>query len=110
MRLGDDQLRLAFRGLLRLDGSALGGDERRGEQLLAALQLGQLLLELLDLVRELAAVAPHLLEAVGDLVEEVLDGVALVAEQPAPDADVSQLDRGIRHLSSFPSALDRAAR
>ena len=40
------------------------------EQRLALLDLGELLLDLLELVGQLAAVAPDLFEAVGDVLEQ----------------------------------------
>ena len=75
VRLGDDQLRLALRLVSRVGRRVLGGDERRREQLLALLDVGRALLEVLDLVGELAALAPDLLEAVGDVLQQLLDVV-----------------------------------
>ncbi len=72
MRLRHDQLGLALRMGADLRCGLLGRHERVGEQFLAAPQLHELLLHLLDLVRELAPLAPDVLEAVGDIVQELL--------------------------------------
>jgi hypothetical protein len=59
----------------------LGCDEGVREQFLAPLQVTELRLERMNLVRQFAAVAPHVFEAVGDIVEEVLDGTAPIATE-----------------------------
>src|SRR5258708_19699256 len=100
MRPRDDQLGLPPCLLAHLGPGLLGGKQRVREQLLAARELLRLLLEVLDEVGQLAALAPDLFEAVGDLEEKLLDDIALVAEKATADADVSQLDRFITHLSS----------
>src|SRR5207248_4778587 len=69
MRLREDDLRLALRRLDRLGGRLLGGDQRRREQRFALLDLVQMLLDVFELVGELAALAPNVLEAVGDVGE-----------------------------------------
>ena len=62
-----------LRRVLGLGRRLLGGDERRREQLLALLELAEPLLDVLDLVGQLAALAPDLLEAVGDVLEQLVD-------------------------------------
>ncbi len=65
------------------------------------LQLVELVLDRLDLVGELAALAPDVLEAVGDLGQQLLDGRALVSEEAPRDTNVSQLNGCVRHVSSL---------
>ena len=103
VRLGDDHLGLAPRLLAHVARGLLGGDERLGQQVLAPAQLGQLLLERLHLVGELASLAPRRLEALGDLLDHLLDRRAVVAEQAPPDFHVSQLDWCVGHGSPFRS-------
>ena len=97
--LGDDRLGLAPGLLAHVARGLLGRDQRLREQLLAPPQLVDLLLERLDPVGELAALAPGRLEALGDLLDHLLDHGAVVAEQAAADAHMSQLDRCVGHCS-----------
>src|SRR4030095_6918270 len=60
----------------------------------------QLGLDLLDLVAEIGALAPDLLEARDDLREELVGRFALVPERPAADLDVPNFDRRESHLES----------
>ena len=92
MRLGEDQLGLAARLLLQLGRRALRGDERRAQQRLELLEADEVGLELLDLVRQVGALAPHVLEARGDLLEQPVGGAAVVAEEPRARSHVSDLD------------------
>ena len=55
---------------LRSPGRPLGRDERRPQEPLGLLVADEIGLELLDLVGEVGAVAPHVLEAVGDVLEQ----------------------------------------
>ncbi len=64
-----------------------------------------LLLELLDPVGEVGALAPDGLEAVGDLGQRMLHDRALVAEEPTLELEVADLDGGDGHRSS--SAYNR---
>src|SRR5262249_18549140 len=100
--LRDDELGFAPRGVLRLGGRLLGGDQARGGQLLAVLALAEALVEVLDAVGQLSPLAPHLLVAVGDVLEQAVDVSPLVAEQRAPEAYVSELNRGVPHLPLLP--------
>jgi hypothetical protein len=56
-----------------VDGSLLGGHERRAQEPLDLAVADQVALELLDLVGEVGALAPHVLEARDDLVEQRVD-------------------------------------
>src|SRR5689334_11382986 len=68
--LAEDHLCLAPRLLLELGRRTLGGDERRSEERLELLVAHEVALELLDLVGEVGAFTPDVLEARRDLVEE----------------------------------------
>ena len=85
MGLLDDEAGLAPRLVVQLVGRALGGDERRAQQRLELAVPRELALELLDPVGEVGALAPDLLEAGRDLLEQLVDGLAAVAEQAAPE-------------------------
>ena len=100
MRLGEDYLGLALRLVLHMRRGLLRDDQRLRQRVLPRLQLAQLALHRLDLVCELVALAPHRLEAVGDLREQVLDGLASVPEECPPDADVSQLNGCVGHATT----------
>ena len=91
---------LMARAVTHLLGRVLGGDQRVREELLALPGLGERLLEHLDLVLELAAVAPDSLEAVGDVAEDLLDAGTVVAERPASHPNVSDFDWRVAHVSS----------
>src|SRR5947199_70334 len=78
--------------LLQLCRCPLRGDERRAQQPLELTEPHEIGLELLDLVREIRALAPHVLEARGDLVEQPVHRGALVAEEPGARSHVPDLD------------------
>src|SRR5262249_48621627 len=78
--LADDRVCLAPRALTLLLGGALGGDQRRPEQALELDVLGEVGIELLDAVAQLGPLTPDQLEAVGDVIEQLVDVPALVAE------------------------------
>src|SRR4029077_14803031 len=63
MRLAEDQLRFAPRLLLQLRRRAFRRHQRRAQQRLELLEAHEVGLELLDLVREVGALAPHVFEA-----------------------------------------------
>src|SRR5262249_58285006 len=67
VRLLDDRLGLSAGTLAHVARGLLGCDERLGQQVLASAQLGDLLLERLDLVGQLATFAPGRLDALRDL-------------------------------------------
>ena len=110
VRLADDRLGLLARLLAQLLGGALGGDERRPQQALELLVADEVDLELLDLVGEVGALAPDVLEAVGDLDEQRVDRVPLVAEKAAAELEVADLDRCECHRASLPTAAGAGTR
>ena len=73
MRLLDDEVGLAASLLLHVLRGTLGGHERRAQERLELAVLRGLGLELLEPVGEVGALAPDLLEAVGDLLEQLVD-------------------------------------
>ena len=86
VRFLHDQVRLAPRLLLHVLRSAFGGDECRAQERLQLAMLRGLGLELLELIGEVGTLAPHLLEAVGDLGEEPVDALAAIpAEERAAE-------------------------
>src|SRR4051812_18216704 len=87
----------------------LGGDERRPQELVELAVADEVLLEPLDLLRQVGALAPHVLEAVGHLRQEPVDAVPLVAGHASPEADVSDLDWGKRHGASSQCSRPRIA-
>ena len=70
VRLADDASASRCACVLQLLRRALGGDERRAQQRLELAVAREVALELLDLVGEVGALAPDVLEAVGDVGEE----------------------------------------
>ena len=78
MRLLDDEIRLAPGLLLHVLGGSLGRDERGAQQRLELAVLRSVGLELLETVGEVGALAPNLLEAVCDLVQQLVDGLTAV--------------------------------
>src|SRR5438552_848471 len=92
VRLGEDQLGLAARLLLHVGGCPLRGDERRAQKRLELLVADEIGLELLDLVGEVRALAPHVLEAHCDLREQPVGGAAVVTEEPRAGCQVSDFD------------------
>jgi hypothetical protein len=106
--LGEDQLCLAASQFLRVGCGLLGRDERVGEKHLALLEVGELLLGVLELVGELPALAPDLLEAVCHVFEHAVRLVAPIAEKPSADPHMPQFDRCVPHLLSSPSASGAA--
>ena len=81
----DDQVALAGRLRLQLGGRPLGRDERRPEQSLELAEALEVGLELLDLVGEVGTLAPDVLEACGDLLEQPVGRRAPVAEQASAE-------------------------
>src|SRR5262245_14769001 len=88
-RLAHDHLGFAARLLLQLGRRALRGDERRAKQRLELAEAHEVLFEAFDLVAQVRALTPDVLEARRDLVEETVDGRALVAEEPGARHRVS---------------------
>jgi hypothetical protein len=66
----DDEIRLASRLRAHLVGGPLGRDERVAKERLELARAGKLRFEALDVVVEIGALAPDVLEALGDLVQE----------------------------------------
>jgi hypothetical protein len=64
-----------------LSRSLLGGDERRAEKALELAIANEVGFELLDLVGEVRALAPHVLEARRDLLEQPVGGRDAVAPE-----------------------------
>src|SRR4029077_5394670 len=87
--------------ILRFCGSLLRGHQGGRQQLLAVLELAESLLDVLDAVGQLAPLAPDLLIAVGDVLEQAVDVTTLVAEQRPPESYVSELNRRVPHRPSF---------
>ena len=75
VRLVDDEAGLALGLVLELVRGPLGRDERRAQQRLQLAVAGELGLELLDPVGEVGALAPDLLERLGDLLDQAVDGL-----------------------------------
>ena len=84
MRLAQHEVGLAPGLLLQVCGGPLGGDERRAQQRLQLAVAHEVGLELLHLVAQIGALAPDVLEASDDLVEQPLGRVAAVAAQERP--------------------------
>ena len=72
MGLAEDQLRLAPGLVARVGRRLLGGDERRAQEALELAEANEVGLELLDLVGEVGALAPDVLEARRDLLQQRL--------------------------------------
>src|SRR6266540_4904017 len=72
VRLGDYEVGLALRLLLELLRGTLGGHERRPQQRLELAVPHEVLLEVLHLVLDVGAVAPHVLEALDDVAEQLV--------------------------------------
>ena len=70
VRLAEDQLGLPTGLVPHLRRRLLGGDERRAQEGLELAEANEVGLELLDLVREVGALAPDVLEARDDLLEQ----------------------------------------
>ena len=84
MRLAQDQPGLAPRLVAGLRRRQLGGNQGRAEKSLEFPEPDEVGLELLDLVGEVGALAPDVLEARDDLVEQPLRRVATVATEQRP--------------------------
>src|SRR4249920_1030405 len=98
MRLLDDEVGLPSCLVACLLGGALCRDERRAQQLLELPVLGGFGLKIFDLVGEVGAFAPDILEAVGDVQQQPLDDPAAVAAKPrSAKLYVSDLYWGERH-------------
>ena len=101
-RLVHDQAGLLARLLLERDGRLLRGHERRAQERLELAIPHEVGFELLDLVREVRALAPDVLEADDDLVEQLVDGTATVAaEQCLRRLEMSDLDWSESHGLPF---------
>jgi hypothetical protein len=75
-------------------------DERRCEERLAMLDLGEDLLDVFELVGQLPAIAPDLFEAVRDVLDQLLGLELLVApECRTPDLHMPQLNWCVPHAS-----------
>src|SRR5919108_1927592 len=98
-RLGDDHVSLAAGLRADVVGHPLGREERSPKRPLDLFLPRQLVLDLLQLVAEIAALAPHVLEARDDVREQLVGRLAVVAERPATQLDVPNLDRRERHLN-----------
>ena len=83
LRLGDDRFGLALRLVAQLVRGPLGRDEGRAQQRLELAVPLQLALEQLDAVGVVGPLAPDGLEALGDLLQQAVDGSAAVAEEAA---------------------------
>ena len=81
VRLLEHDGRLAARLLPELLRGALRRDERGAKQRLELAIANEVAVEPLDLVREVGALAPHLLEALDDVLEQLVDDLAVVPEQ-----------------------------
>src|SRR4029077_6698419 len=100
-RLAEDQHRLAPRLVPHLSERLLRGDERRAQEALELAEAAEVGLERFDLVREVGALAPDVLEARGDLLEQVVGGRgAIAAEGRTGRLQVSDLDGCECHVSS----------
>src|SRR4051794_5012012 len=93
VRLADHELGLALGLVLEVVRRLLGRDERRPQQRLEVAVTRELALELLDPVRVVSPLPPDLLERVGDLGDQLVDGTAAVAEQAPLEIDVVELHR-----------------
>ena len=90
----DDQVGFLARLLLQRHRSFLGGDERRAQQALELAVAHEVSFQLLDLVGEVRALAPDVLEADDDLVEERVDRrAAIAADDRLWRLQMSDLDR-----------------
>src|SRR5262249_6957563 len=92
MGLLEDERRLATSLVAQLVRRLLRSRQCRAKQrleLAVALEVG---LELLDPVGEVGPLAPDGLERVGHLLDRLVDGTTLIAEQAALEADVSELN------------------
>ena len=92
VRLGEDRLALLARGLELLLRGPLGRDEGLAEQRLELPVTLELVLEELDPVLQVGAVAPHCGVARLDLLEVTIDDRAAVADEASPDLQMVDLD------------------
>ena len=91
--LAEDELGLLSRLVSHLGGCLLGGDESRPQERLELAETDEIGFELLDLVGEVGALAPDVLEARGDILEQLVGRCdAVAAEVRAGRRDVSDLD------------------
>ena len=93
--LGHDEVRLAAGAFAHLRGRALGGDERLGQQRLELPVADEVRVELLHPVRELAAVAPHVLEARCDLLEQPVDPAVVAERRRATEVMTCLISTGV---------------
>src|SRR5665213_2068523 len=92
VRLAENQVGLAARLLLHLCRCALRRDKRCPQQRFELAIAHEVGLELFDLVGEVGAFAPDVLEARGNLVEQPVHRCALVADEPRARSHVSDLN------------------
>src|SRR5215203_4305424 len=102
MRFLDDDRRLLLCSVTQLRGRPLGGNERLAEQRLQVAVADDVLLELLDAVDQVGALAPDLLEAVRNLEQQPF-GVStpVTAHRSAVQLDVPDLDGRDSHYPSL---------
>src|SRR2546429_6730494 len=94
----DDQLCLFAGLLLERHSSFLRRHERRPQKPLDLAITDEIVLELVDLVRQVGPLAPDVLEAGDDLVEQPIDRIAVVAaDERLRRLYMSDLDWGERH-------------
>ena len=109
--LGDDQLGLALRRLLGLDGRALGRDERRRQQRLALLDLVERLLDLVAACRSARRARARRPRSCRRRPRAACRSRASCSrEQRAPELHVPQFNRCVTHASPPPSAAARESR
>ena len=88
---------VALRSVPQLVGRALGGHERRAQEGLELAVPDEVAFQLLQLVGEVGARAPHVLEARDRVGEEAIDLAAAIPEEAAAEAGVTELDRREGH-------------
>ena len=84
VRLAEQDVRLAASLVLQLLCASLRRDERLPEQRLEVAVPGDVGFEALELVLEVGTLAPDLLEALDDLVEQLVGRTGSVPPEPAP--------------------------
>jgi hypothetical protein len=92
-----DQIGLSVGPSTELVGHPLCREKGVTERLLDLPLALKLAFEAFDLVAEVCAVAPHVFEARGDVLEQPIHGRPLVSERAATQSDVPNFDRGERH-------------
>ena len=101
VRLGEDHLRLALRLLLHLRRGLLGGDERLRQRLFARPQLLELLLDRLDAGRRARARSRQTVSKLSAISSSSFSTASrLYPSRRPPDADVSQLNGCVGHVTT----------